>query len=144
MNKINRDTSKEKNKVIYALKQENRKLKIQNDRLSKRNSELRIENFELKDTIEKMKKEHDANNNINDERYCKDVMGCNMRMFRKKKKITQAQMARIIGVSTHTLIDVEHGRMYLNMESLIIFCNTVKIPMTYLFKKYDEWEYNVP
>lgn len=126
------------------MKRKIKRLESQNNQLSKRNSELRAKNFELKDTIEKMKKEYAENNDPINELYHKDIIGCNMRMFRKERKITQYQMARLIGVSTHTLSDAEHGRIYLNMEAIIIFCNAVKIPMTYLFKKYDEWEYNVP
>lgn len=128
----------------YITKRRIKKLEVQNDQLSKRNSELRAMNFELKDTIRKMKKEYNKNNDPSKEMYHKDIIGCNMRMLRKEKKITQAQMARLIGVSTHTLSDAENGRLYLNMEALVIFCSAVNIPMTYLFKKYDEWEYNVP
>lgn len=128
----------------YVMKRRIKNLESQNNRFAKRNSELRAENFELKDTIKKMREEYDKNNDPSNESYCKDIIGCNMRMFRKERKITQYRMASLIGVSTHTLSDAEHGRIYLNMEAIIIFCNTVKIPMTYLFKKYDECDYTVP
>ncbi len=54
-------------------------------------------------------------------------IGHQVRTFRKKKGISKKEMAEIFGVSESTVNSLECGARNINIERLLLICNTLNI-----------------
>lgn len=64
-------------------------------------------------------------------------LGRNIRHFRERRKLTVAQLAEIVGVSTTTLTNIEYGKYYWpSMPVYVKICRALKQPEPSLVAPY--------
>ena len=69
------------------------------------------------------------------ERYEKIRPDIGLRIFRKKKKLTQIEMSKIMGVSRRTYIDYEHGERAISSIALSLLLVEFDCDLNLLFKQ---------
>ena len=60
-------------------------------------------------------------------------IGLNILHYRKEQRLTQAQLAEIISVTTDHVSNMERGESYGSVETLINICNSLNISADFLF-----------
>lgn len=63
------------------------------------------------------------------------TIGKNLRILRKKKKMTQSALAKKSGYSAPFLSQIENARVNINLNTLNEICNTLEVPIISLFEK---------
>lgn len=62
------------------------------------------------------------------------TLGDNVKKYRKKKKLTQAKLAEIIGVNPNTIGYIEIGFKFVRAETLARLCNVLEVTPKQLFE----------
>lgn len=60
--------------------------------------------------------------------------GDNVKKYRKKKKLTQAKLAEIVGVNPNTIAYIEEGYRFIRAETLARLCNVLEVTPKQLFE----------
>ena len=55
------------------------------------------------------------------------VIGNSLYSFRKKARLTQAEVAEAAGIADRTYADIERGTVNMRVETLLRICNVLKI-----------------
>jgi len=61
------------------------------------------------------------------------LFGKNLKNFRKNKKLTQSELAEIIGIETHNLNRIENGKSFPQVKTLVNIFNYFNIEPYELF-----------
>ena len=59
-------------------------------------------------------------------------IGNAIKTLRKRKKITQKQLAELSGISTNALCSIETGQSYPSMTTINKICSSLNVPESYL------------
>lgn len=64
----------------------------------------------------------------------KKIFGQNLCHLRKNSKMTQEQLAEIVGMDYKTISGIETGRTFVSSEAMAKFCNYFNVEPNYFFK----------
>jgi transcriptional regulator with XRE-family HTH domain len=59
-----------------------------------------------------------------------DVIGKNIRKYRKLRKLTQSQLGQLVGVSTAAVSNWERGTNSIDIDSLFAVCAVLHVPLS--------------
>lgn len=62
------------------------------------------------------------------------TFGDNVKKYRKKKKLTQAKLAEIVGVTPNSIGYIETGFRFIRAETLVRLCNVLEVTPKQLFE----------
>lgn len=62
------------------------------------------------------------------------TLGDNVKKYRKRKKLTQAKLAEIVGVNPNTIAYIETGIRFVRTETLARLCNVLEVTPKQLFE----------
>jgi transcriptional regulator with XRE-family HTH domain len=62
------------------------------------------------------------------------TFGDNVKKYRKRKKLTQAKLAEIVGVERNTIAYIEEGTKFIRAKSLARLCNVLEVTPKQLFE----------
>lgn len=62
------------------------------------------------------------------------TLGDNVKKYRKKKKLTQAKLAEIVGVNPNTIAYIETGFRFTRPKILARLCNVLEVTPKQLFE----------
>lgn len=65
----------------------------------------------------------------------KYIIADNVRLYRKRKKLTQFQLAELSGLSLDSIKRVEAGKITLSVENFLKVAETLEVPITYLISE---------
>jgi len=65
------------------------------------------------------------------------IVCTNIRRYRGYRKWTQAELAEKLDISTNFLSDIENGKKWISLASIVKFANTLNIEPFELFKPAD-------
>lgn len=65
---------------------------------------------------------------------CRKVLGHNVRRLRRKAKLTQEELAELVGNDPSQLQRIEYGKSWLLPETLNRLCSAFKVNVSDLFK----------
>jgi len=63
-----------------------------------------------------------------------EMLGARIREQRKKKKITQEQLAEMLGIDQKHMSRIELGKSYPSLDRLIKIAETLEVPLPSLFE----------
>lgn len=73
-----------------------------------------------------------------------EKFGCRIRLLRKKRGMTQEQLASALRISTDHLGKIELGKRGISIDLLLELSEIFKVPLDFLVKgkagKYSEWK----
>lgn len=70
-----------------------------------------------------------------DENTIKTTFGIMLKKLRVQNKLTQEQLAEIIGLQPQTITKIETGRVFVSCETLSALCNFFKVEPNLFFNK---------
>lgn len=62
------------------------------------------------------------------------TLGDNVKKYRKRKKLTQAKLAEIVGVNRNSIAYIEVGYRFIRAETLARLCNVLEVTPRQLFE----------
>lgn len=84
----------------------------------------------------------DIKNYSNTIDFCdKNIIGENLKKFRKEKKLTQKELALLLNTTQSVIADYEKGRYFIATPFLYTICKNYYISADYLLGKVDEPKY---